>query len=137
MFKESRSRYPVVSRNSAPTLTPSFRAAMRAPVERPPRNRLELAAEGESSAPKAAAVKMKQKALTIALIAFLGMVDALDLSVKRGSGSIPCHVTEGCNEVITSRYSELAGIPISWFGFAFYLAVFSSAVFALFGTLQP
>jgi len=62
------------------------------------------------------------------------MVDTFYLSVKRDTGPIPCHVTEGCNDVLTSRYSELAGVPISWFGLAFYVAVFGAAVFELFGS---
>ena len=77
---------------------------------------------------------MNKRVLAIALIAFLGMVDAFYLSIKRGSGHIPCHVTHGCEEVLTSKYSEVVGIPLSWFGLAFYLAVFGCAVFALSGS---
>jgi uncharacterized membrane protein len=80
---------------------------------------------------------MKARLLAIAALAFLGMVDTLYLSLKREPGSVTCHVTEGCNDVLTSPYSELAGIPISWFGFAFYVSVFSSAVFAGFGSEKP
>ena len=54
-------------------------------------------------------------------LSFLGMVDTLYLSLSRQSGPIPCHVTEGCEDVLGSVYSEVAGIPISWLGFAFYL----------------
>ena len=71
---------------------------------------------------------MRTRAALIALIAFLGMVDALYLSLKRNAGPIPCHVTKGCNDVLTSRYSALAGVPLSWLGFAFYLTAFSLAV---------
>ena len=77
---------------------------------------------------------MNWRAAAIALIAFLGMVDTFYLSAQRDRGVIPCHVTEGCGDVLTSAYSEIAGIPLSWFGLAFYLAVFSCAVFELFGT---
>ncbi len=63
------------------------------------------------------------------------MIDSLYLSLKRDAGPIPCHITKGCNDVLTSAYSELAGIPISWFGFLFYIAVFSCAIFALFGSI--
>jgi uncharacterized membrane protein len=52
--------------------------------------------------------------------------------MKRGK-PVPCSITTGCEEVLNSKYSTLAGIPISWFGFAFYLTVFSCAVFAAFG----
>ena len=79
---------------------------------------------------------MKSRALLIALVAFIGMVDALYLSIQRNAGPIPCHVTRGCTDVVTSRYSAVFGVPISWFGFAFYLAVFSLAVFSTFETEQ-
>jgi uncharacterized membrane protein len=75
---------------------------------------------------------MKIRPLGIALLAFLGMVDALYLSIKRNAGPIPCHITHGCTEVLTSKYSEVAGIPLSWFGLAFYLTVFSLAIFKVF-----
>lgn len=79
---------------------------------------------------------MKVRAAAIALIAFLGMVDTFYLSMKRNAGSIPCHVTKGCNDVLTSRYSAVAGIPLSWIGLAFYLTVFCLAIFELFGTVK-
>src|SRR5262249_6562218 len=46
---------------------------------------------------------------------------------------VPCTITSGCEEVLNSKFSALGPVPISWFGFAFYLAVFSASVFALFG----
>jgi uncharacterized membrane protein len=68
----------------------------------------------------------------IALLAFTGMVDALYLSIKRNAGPIPCHITRGCTDVLTSKYSAIAGIPLSWFGLAFYLAIFSMVIIMLF-----
>ena len=76
---------------------------------------------------------MSKRVLAIALIAFLGMMDTFYISIKRGGPPVACHVTKGCNDVLTSKYSTLAGIPLSWFGLAFYLAVFSCAVFDLSG----
>ena len=75
---------------------------------------------------------MKTRSAMIALFAFIGMVDALYLSIKRNAGPIPCHVTRGCTDVLTSKYSEIAGIPLSWFGVAFYFAIFSLGIFTLF-----
>src|SRR2546426_9733757 len=72
---------------------------------------------------------MKARSAVIAILAFTGMVDALYLSVKRNAGPIPCHVTRGCTDVLTSKYSEIAGVPLSWFGVAFYIAIFSLAIF--------
>jgi uncharacterized membrane protein len=79
---------------------------------------------------------MKVRAAAIALIAFLGMVDTFYLSLKRNAGPIPCRVTSGCNDVLNSRYSEVAGIPLSSIGLVFYLGVFGMAVFELFGTAK-
>jgi uncharacterized membrane protein len=76
---------------------------------------------------------MNKRAAGIAVLTFIGMVDALFLTLKRNAGPIPCHVTRGCTDVLTSEYSELMGIPISAFGLAFYLVVFSLAVFEISG----
>src|SRR5215510_15631465 len=75
---------------------------------------------------------MKARFAVIAILAFIGMIDALYLSIKRNSGPIPCHVTRGCTDVLTSKYSEVASIPLSWFGLVFYVTVFSLAVFTIF-----
>src|SRR5205823_11802065 len=74
---------------------------------------------------------MKARFAVIAILAFIGMVDALYLSIKRNAGPIPCHVTRGCTNVLTSKYSEIAGIPLSWVGLAFYVTIFSLAVFKI------
>ena len=75
---------------------------------------------------------MKIRLVAIALLAFTGMVDALYLSFKRNAGPIPCHITHGCTDVLTSKYSAVAGIPLSWFGLAFYFVIFSMVVVRLF-----
>ena len=74
---------------------------------------------------------MKQRALAIAVIAFLGMIDALYLTVMRGV-HVPCSVTGGCNEVLTSEYSEVLGVPLSAIGLVFYVTVFSLAILHIF-----
>jgi uncharacterized membrane protein len=79
---------------------------------------------------------MKIRQLGIAFLAFIGMVDTFYLSMKRNAGPIPCHITRGCTDVLTSKYSEVAGIPLSWFGLAFYFTVLSLAVFNIFGDPQ-
>jgi uncharacterized membrane protein len=56
------------------------------------------------------------------------MIDALYLSIKHGS-AVPCTITHGCEQVLTSRFAEIYGVPISWIGLAFYLTVFSCAIF--------
>jgi uncharacterized membrane protein len=75
---------------------------------------------------------VKGRALALILISFLGLIDTLYLGMKRGK-PVACSLTTGCEEVLSSRYSAVAGVPISWFGFAFYLTVFSAAIFSVFG----
>ena len=80
---------------------------------------------------------MKTRAVAIALIAFLGLVDTFYLSIKRGSAAaIPCHITRGCGDVLTSSYSEIQGIPLSTIGLIFYLFVFSCAIFEAMGSAK-
>jgi uncharacterized membrane protein len=74
---------------------------------------------------------VKTRAIILLLLAFLGLVDTLYLGIKRGK-PVPCSITTGCEEVLNSKFSAVGGIPISWFGFAFYLSVFSAAAFAAF-----
>jgi uncharacterized membrane protein len=75
---------------------------------------------------------VRARAFALILLTFLGLIDTLYLGLKRGK-PVACSITTGCEEVLNSKYSAVAGIPISWFGFAFYLTVFSCAVFAAFG----
>jgi uncharacterized membrane protein len=74
---------------------------------------------------------VRKRAIALLLLAFLGLIDTLYLGIKRGK-PVPCSITNGCEEVLSSRFSAVGGVPISWFGFAFYLTVFSAAAFALF-----
>lgn len=74
---------------------------------------------------------MRKRAIVLLLLSFFGLVDTLYLGIKRGK-PVPCSITSGCEEVLTSRFSAVGGVPISWFGFAFYLMVFSAAAFAVF-----
>ena len=62
------------------------------------------------------------------------MVETLYLGLNHGGPGIPCTITHGCEDVLSSVYSEVGGIPISWFGFVFYFTVFAVAVFTVFGT---
>jgi len=66
-------------------------------------------------------------------LSFIGMVETLYLSLSRNVGPVPCHITNGCGDVLTSVYSEIGGIPISWLGFVFYITAFGVTVFDIFG----
>ena len=79
---------------------------------------------------------MNFRAGAISFLSFTGMIDALYLSLKRNSGPIQCHITHGCTDVLTSRYSEVFGVPLSTIGLVFYVGIFSLAIFCLFGTTK-
>ena len=48
-----------------------------------------------------------------------GLADALYLTIEHLAGrSVPCSVTGGCEEVLTSSYAVIAGIPLAAVGAA-------------------
>lgn len=58
------------------------------------------------------------------IIALLGFADATYLTVEHYRGVIPpCSIVEGCEQVLTSDYSIIVGIPVSLLGSIFYLAI--------------
>lgn len=69
-----------------------------------------------------------------ALLSLAGLADSLYLTVEHLEGrSVPCSVTGGCEEVLTSSYAVIAGIPLAVVGAAAYFSVFSLATLAIFG----
>lgn len=84
------------------------------------------------------AIGKSQSAITLyaaaALISLVGLADAVYLTVQHLAGrSVPCSVTGGCEEVLTSSYAVMAGIPLAAVGAAAYFTVFSLATLAAFG----
>jgi uncharacterized membrane protein len=72
--------------------------------------------------------------IAAALLSLIGLTDALYLTVQHIAGrSVPCSVTSGCEEVLTSSYAVVAGIPLAALGAAAYFGVFSLATLAAFG----
>ena len=69
-----------------------------------------------------------------AVLSLVGLADSLYLTIKHLSGqSVPCSVTGGCEEVLTSSYAVVAGIPLAALGAAAYFSVFSLGTLAIFG----
>jgi len=69
-----------------------------------------------------------------ALLALVGLTDALYLTVQHFTGhNVPCSVTGGCEEVLTSPYAVVAGIPLAALGAAAYFSAFSLSTLAAFG----
>ncbi|MBX3244988.1 MAG: vitamin K epoxide reductase family protein [Acidobacteria bacterium] len=77
---------------------------------------------------------IKKLPLAAAVVALIGLVDAVYLTVKHFRNEVvPCSLLEGCEKVLTSAYAEIGGVPIAAFGaFAYFLA-FSLAVLAAYG----
>lgn len=58
-------------------------------------------------------------------ISVLGFLDASYLSVKHFVGTpLPCSVLRGCEEVTTSHYSVIGGVPVALLGAIYYLTIF-------------
>ncbi len=81
----------------------------------------------------------KAKAGTIlfaaaALLALIGLADSIYLTIEHLAGrSVPCTITGGCEQVLTSPYATVAGLPLSGLGALAYFTAFSLATLAAFG----
>jgi len=72
--------------------------------------------------------------LLAAVVALIGLADAVYLTIHHYTGEkVPCSIVEGCEQVLTSSYAEIAGIPLAIFGAAAYFTAFSLAILAAFG----
>ena len=72
--------------------------------------------------------------LLAAVVALGGLADAVYLTIKHYTGeAVPCSIVEGCEQVLTSSYAEIFGIPLAMFGAAAYFVAFSLAILAAFG----
>ena len=72
--------------------------------------------------------------IAAALIALAGLADSIYLTVHHYTATpVPCSIIEGCEQVLTSSYAEVAGFPLAAFGAAAYFIAFSLALLAAFG----
>lgn len=72
--------------------------------------------------------------LVAAVVSLIGLADAIYLSVQHFKGiGVQCMEGFGCEQVLTSKFAEIGGIPLALFGAAAYFAVFSLATLAAFG----
>ena len=71
----------------------------------------------------------------VALVALVGLLDASYLTAEHLSGnSVRCMIVTGCDEVLQSSYSTVAGgVPVAALGALAYFAVFSLSTLAAFG----
>lgn len=72
--------------------------------------------------------------LLAAVVALGGLADAIYLTIHHYTGEqVQCSIVVGCEQVLTSLYAEIAGIPLAVFGAAAYFVAFSLAITAAFG----
>jgi len=72
--------------------------------------------------------------IAAALVALLGLADSIYLTVHHYTAvPVPCSIIEGCEQVLTSPYAEVAGFPLAAFGAVAYFIAFSLALLAAFG----
>lgn len=72
--------------------------------------------------------------IAAAFFALVGLGDSIYLTVSHfAAAPVPCSLISGCETVLTSRYAEVAGVPLAALGAAAYFVAFSLAVLAAFG----
>jgi uncharacterized membrane protein len=72
--------------------------------------------------------KVTLPAYSMLVLALMGLAAAV--YVARGSYTgqpLWCPVLDGCNAVVNSPYSRVFGVPMSYFGFIYYLYMFALA----------
>jgi uncharacterized membrane protein len=79
------------------------------------------------------ATNKKQFKFTIApysmlALTLIGIADAVYVAHGRYTGQVLwCPIVEGCNAVVNSPYSQVFGVPLSYFGFIYYLYMLALA----------
>lgn len=61
--------------------------------------------------------------IVLLVVAIIGFADATYLTVEHFQNVIPPCTIGGCETVLTSQYSSVAGIPVSLFGAVYYLVM--------------
>jgi|SRR3989338_10083180 len=63
-------------------------------------------------------------------VSLAGFLDAAYLTAAHYSNEIPpCSITQGCEEVTTSKYAEIFNVPVALTGVVYYLTVFLLSVY--------
>lgn len=74
----------------------------------------------------------KYKYPVAALLSALGLLVSLYLSWNKVQGTVvPCGVTGGCNFVLSSQYATFVGVPLPYWGAAFFLLALTLSLLAL------
>ena len=66
------------------------------------------------------------------VLGFVGFLDASYMTVSHYTGAaVNCSLTGGCDEVLSSEYSKILGIPMALYGMLYYLFIIVTAFFYL------
>lgn len=70
--------------------------------------------------------------VTILVFSFIGFLDATFLTIEHyNGGTLQCFIFDGCDEVLSSSYSAIGGIPTALFGAIYYLAILIATILYL------
>ncbi len=77
---------------------------------------------------------MRYLKLIAVAAALAGLMDSVYLTVHHYTDEpVPCSIISGCEQVLTSSYAEIFGVPLAAFGAAAYFVAFSLALLAFYG----
>jgi uncharacterized membrane protein len=86
--------------------------------------------EAETSSVKSVAIF----AVMASILSLIGLGDSIYLTIHHINGEqVPCSIVEGCEQVLSSRFAVLAGIPLAAIGALAYFFAFSLATLTAFG----
>ena len=87
---------------------------------------------GAKKTGKGPAPFQKKAVFMFLILALIGFADATYLTLKHFNGTaITCSLSQGCDEVTSSVYSELFGIPVALLGSLYYLSIILLSVHVL------
>jgi len=82
----------------------------------------------ENATQAARSGKFALPAYTMIALTLIGIADAAYVARGNYTGApLWCPILDGCNAVISSPYSRIFGVPMSYFGFIYYLFMFGLA----------
>jgi len=94
-----------------------------------------LSVDGEANTNPAVRTRQSSSLFTTAaLLSLIGLADSIYLTVEHLAGrAVRCTITSGCEEVLSSAYATVAGLPLAGIGAIGYFICFSLAILAVFG----
>lgn len=83
-----------------------------------------MSLELPSTKPSKKVERKKLLVIVLLIVSFIGFVDSAYLASKHYSGApINCSILSGCEEVATSEYATVLGIPLALVGAIYYSVV--------------